>query len=212
MEVGCGGGSMGLYFAVRRFNVTFSDISNSLLEDCSENILRAKRRFPYLRSNIVCQDIFKAAFKDNSFDLIVSDGFYEHFQENGQRHKILTEMTRIAKNGGSILISIPNNRHPFLDRWNAKGYDYCKEGYEYREITMKAEDFRKELESFGLRSATVDGWKVYESLYLHSVFLVKIIGNMLRFFLPCVPRSFRIKFGLSLYVLVKVKKDTPWNF
>lgn len=208
MEVGCGGGSMGLYFAARNFNVTFSDISECLLRDCKENVHRIKRFFPRIGSSLVCQDVFKIAFKDDSCDLIISDGFYEHFQEIEQRRKALVEMTRVVKNGGSILISIPNNLHPFLARWKAEGYDYCKEGYEYREIVLKAEDFKKELESFGLYNVIVDGWKVYESIYSsQNNFLLKMTGNLLRFFLPCVCRALRIKFGLSLYGLGKVKKD-----
>ena len=65
-----------------------------------ENLKRAN-----VNGTILCEDIFKTSLKKESFDVVYSFGLIEHF-ENPE--SIIKKHIELLKNGGHIILSIPN--------------------------------------------------------------------------------------------------------
>jgi ubiquinone/menaquinone biosynthesis C-methylase UbiE len=104
LEVGCGSGR-GL--RVFRNNATGIDFSSKALD-------RAKTELAGKNVKLVKGDARKLPFKEREFDLVFSSGLLEHFK-NGKREdqKILDEHIRVAKRGGTVIISVPNTFCPW---------------------------------------------------------------------------------------------------
>jgi len=59
------------------------------------------------RLHAVCCDIRDLPYRDGSFDFVWNGGVLEHF-EDGDIRKVLGEMRRVAKRGGTVLATVPN--------------------------------------------------------------------------------------------------------
>ena len=61
----------------------------------------------------LCGDCFKLPFKDNTFDLVWSQGLIEHFKNPKE---IIKEHLRVCKKNGKVLISVPY-KYSYIFLW-----------------------------------------------------------------------------------------------
>lgn len=95
LEVGCGRGSMGAFFAESGYDTHLLDFSVAALR-----IARANFRRDELEGAAVAGDALALPYRDGSFDAVVSIGLLEHFED--VRAPVL-EQLRVLRPGGVFL-------------------------------------------------------------------------------------------------------------
>lgn len=110
LEVGCGTSSLSLQLC--------SYIKKFTGLDISEEALRiSKRNADYLKvknANFVKGSCFKTPFKDNSYDIVWSQGLIEHFDDP---LSIVKEHVRVCKKNGYTLVSVPYDKS-YMKLWH----------------------------------------------------------------------------------------------
>lgn len=101
LDLGCGNGMSSFLLNKRGLNVVGSDISHLFLKNKGEYISPS---LSFITADAQC-----LPFKENSFDLVSSMSLLEHVPDT---EKFLSEMIRVAKPGGIILIMAPNLLSP----------------------------------------------------------------------------------------------------
>jgi len=101
LEAGCGTGASCALLAEAGYKVTGTDLSERFLDRSLESD----------RLKLLSADVTALPFPDNSFDAVLSHQMIEHVIPVGQA---LTEMGRIAKPGGLVLLMSPNLLSPFI--------------------------------------------------------------------------------------------------
>ena len=107
LDLGCGNGISSRLLNQADFDVVGTDISALFLEEAQE------WENPKLRYK-VC-DVLELPFENNSFDVICSNELIEHLPDV---ETALTEMIRVVRKGGKVVLSGPNLCSPitpFLD-------------------------------------------------------------------------------------------------
>jgi len=105
LEIGCGTGINSVFMAMAGADVTFLDSSREALRI----VRKALDRFS-LDGELVCENAFRHEFR-NEFDLVHSEGVIEHFRGE-YRQRIVDTHTSAARNGGKVLIMVPNLKCP----------------------------------------------------------------------------------------------------
>lgn len=208
LEVGCGGGNFGIKFAIHNLVVYFVDASIDMLNTCKYNINKILffKKDKKIESRLFCQDMFNLGFRDEQFDLIISEGVYEHLHEKEARIQFLNESKRVLKRGGCIFIAIPNNKHPLTPYWKEKGYCWLDEVNNpiYYEIALSPDEFKSELEKAGFYDIYFDGCRLWDFIVLfpYSKFR-RIITFFLKAFVPEMNRNVRLKYATWLWAIGK---------
>ncbi len=114
LEVGCGRGSISSFFAENGYQVSLLDISASIIKDAQkifENNGHAEK------AEFVVGDANKLPYPDNVFDVTISIGLLEHFDNVDT---VIAEQIRVLKPGGVFIAyvvpkkwSIQNIFNPF---------------------------------------------------------------------------------------------------
>lgn len=103
LEIGCGLGRL-LEFFRSHYKITPSGV------DVSESAIKeAKERLPSLNQNLKCSSAEELPFKDCEFDFVLCWAVFDLTDQG----KALSEMIRVLKPGGSILLTGKNNN--FMD-------------------------------------------------------------------------------------------------
>lgn len=115
LEIGCGRGTISSYFAENNFDCTLMDISTSVLSIAS-NIFS----FSGQKAKFICGDAEKMPFESNKFDVVVSIGLLEHFENVDT---LIKEQFRVVKVDGIVLCYIvpenPDNVQKYFSWVNA---------------------------------------------------------------------------------------------
>lgn len=105
LEVGCGRGSISSFFAENGYQVSLLDISASIIKDAQkifENNGHAEK------AEFIVGDANKLPYPDNVFDVTISIGLLEHFDNVD---KVISEQIRVLKKGGVfIAYVVPEKR------------------------------------------------------------------------------------------------------
>lgn len=100
LEVGCGTSTTSLYLCPKINSFVGADISDKALE-----LSRKKAHVLGIKNaKFMKGDCFNLPFKNNSFDVVWSQGLLEHFSKP---EKILEEKARVCKTDGYIITSVP---------------------------------------------------------------------------------------------------------
>ncbi|MCC4241945.1 class I SAM-dependent methyltransferase [Thalassospira povalilytica] len=135
--------------------------------DLSTPTVQALRaEFPDM--HFVREDIRKTSFEDNFFDLYISWGTFEHF-ENGLED-CFKEAHRVLKPNGTLIISVPfyNNRLKTIDAENVPSDNDLpeaeKEFYQWR---LERDELRNEFEINGFSTQHIEPIYTREGLNRH---------------------------------------------
>jgi len=206
LEVGCGGGRFGIKFMIHNLDVYFVDAAMDMLNGCRYNINKILflKKSHKAEGRIFCQDMFNLGFKDGQFDLVMSDGVYEHLHEKNVRVAFLKESKRVLKKGGCLLVTIPNNKHPLTAYWRKSGFIWLDEVNNplYYEITLSVDEFKSELEETGFYDVYCDGYHLWDSIahFPYNKFK-RLITFFLKAFIPEMNRNIRLKYGTWLMAI-----------
>jgi SAM-dependent methyltransferase len=101
LEAGCGSGGVTLELAKRGAHATLLDISETSIGVSAQRFARAGTPGAFVQG-----DLFALPFRDDSFDCVWNAGVIEHFLLDQQR-AALSEMVRVCKPGGRIVVLVP---------------------------------------------------------------------------------------------------------
>ena len=116
LEVGCGRGAMSSYFADAGFDCTLIDTCGQVL-DTAQEIFKANSH----TAKFVKGDALDLPFADESFDVVVSIGLLEHFEDVEPPIK---EQYRVLKPGGLFIGYIVPGEPDTLFRTNYQAEHY----------------------------------------------------------------------------------------
>lgn len=133
LDLGCGNGK-NMQYLLRNghSNVIGCDISTSFVEICKKK-----------RLNVIEANIMNLPYEDNTFDYIICIAVLHHLETEEDRLKGISEMMRILKPDGKILITVSSYESPFyknmdmsrqdvLVPWkNSYGAEICKRFYHF---------------------------------------------------------------------------------
>lgn len=109
VELGSGSGLGLVRLAQRSAIVTGVDYS-----EMANNFGRYLARHYDLshKANFVLRDYYNTGFEEEAFDVVFNAGVFEHLEGDDPK-KLLEEMIRITRDGGYIVIAVPNDNSPF---------------------------------------------------------------------------------------------------
>ena len=209
LEVGCGRGTVSSYFADNGFDCTLLDLSQSIL-DTAKNIFENNGH----NASFVNGDALKMPFEDNSFDVVVSIGLFEHFEDV---ETPVTEQLRILKPGGLFLGYIvperPDNVQRYY-RWVNRILSFLsklskkKAGEQARKTDIFRSDYGSE------RYLPVIEKLAVENVFVSGMYPLPMISHSPEFPFSLLPKPAewmltRI-FESALWVRKKLYKKNPW--
>lgn len=100
LDVGSGSGSLAIGLSYLSRHVVSVDVSQEIVERCRQHNRRLLGRVDFRRANAFHLD----DFSDDSFEVAVSQGFFEHFADT-EIQALLSEQLRVAP---IALFSVPN--------------------------------------------------------------------------------------------------------
>lgn len=100
LEAGCGLGRWVVPLSEKGFDVTGIEIEREAVEII-------KKTYPVRNFNIVEGDIFKMPFKAESFDMVISLGVLEHFEDKSLQRQAIQEHLRVLKKDGIFFVTVP---------------------------------------------------------------------------------------------------------
>lgn len=187
LEVGCGEGYGLPILSKNAKMVVGSDVSIS-------SVLHASNKYRHERVRFAVMDGTSLAFRDKSFDIIVSLEVFEHIPKEFS-FSYLRELWRCLKPDGTIIISTPNrvphNLHKAAMRWENP---YHTNLVSHRELSKLLKQYWEYVQIYGLRRK---GNRLYRLLRLLDVFNFRL--RLLRI----LPNS-----SLSQLTGVKLEKST----
>jgi ubiquinone/menaquinone biosynthesis C-methylase UbiE len=115
LDVGCGPGMMAEYSIKRDFEFFGIDISEKMIDECIN-------KFGHVDStNFSVGKLQSLEFKDSFFDVVLCMGALEYVNED-EIENAFSEMIRVLKPGGQIIVSLMNKGSFFA--WHRKAKNY----------------------------------------------------------------------------------------
>lgn len=108
LEIGVGSGSMSILLSHLGFTVTGADNNEIVLKNASKLSEKLNGNVEFVKAD--AYNLFEK-FRSEYFDIIFSQGFFEHFDDENIEKLILEQL----KVGKAIFISIPSNFYPKKD-------------------------------------------------------------------------------------------------
>ena len=194
LDGGCGRGEWTNYLVSIGFDVIGLDICQMLIDSL-------RQKFP--ENNFKAGDIRRTEFLDNSYDLMIAWGTFEHFEDGFAGP--LREARRILKDGAYLFISIPyqNIRHLIRDKWALWFWDenYDKHfGYRkkmrFYQWRLSKQELQREFEINGFKTIAIKPIKQKHGIYRlvkHDLHIdpISLIGKAVRFSLHMMmPKNF----------------------
>jgi len=101
LEIGCSPGAWMIYFhKTFGYNVTGIEYTTQGYELTKQNL-----KCTNTPGNVIHEDVFSTTLQPESFDVVVSFGFIEHFED---QQEIIDVHYRLLKKGGILIIGVPN--------------------------------------------------------------------------------------------------------
>lgn len=125
IEIGVGRGTFTAFFQLLGITCTAVDKDEGVIEK-----YKIFARLLGLKGEVCASDAFNLPYPEKSFDIAISQGFFEHFSDD-DTHKLIDEQLRVAK---KVIFSVPsrfyrvrdfgNERLIKLDKWKIILDDY----------------------------------------------------------------------------------------
>lgn len=209
LEVGCGRGSISSYFADNGLNCTLLDSSESVL-NTAKVIFKANGH----TANFVHGNALDLPFTDYSFDVVVSIGLLEHFEEVDTPIK---EQFRVLKPDGLFLGYIvpektDNIQKSFrwLNRLLAVSVDLFNKS---EKNATKTDIYRSDFMSAHYLTAIND--LTIKDLQVYGVYPLPMISHSPEFPFSLMPKFFEkvlvFIFECILWLRKRIFKRNPWT-
>lgn len=151
VEVGSGPAHDSLVLATRGAKVTGVDFSQAGL-DIGREIYESQG----LSLTTQLGDARQLPFEDDTFDLSFNGGVLEHFEDD-ELERVIDEMARVVRPGGTVLAFCPNRYNVFYQHHLRK---INRHSYEF-ERAFTAAELRSRFEARGLMNVQVSGVHVH---------------------------------------------------
>jgi ubiquinone/menaquinone biosynthesis C-methylase UbiE len=174
LDFGCGRGELAL-------NIALSDIESYAIDISDDAIYLAKdiknywiKSNPQMKLNISKFNGKNFEFEDNFFDLVILSDIIEHL-DNDEINKYLTEIKRILKQGGHIIIHTSPNKnfinyglklYWFIGRINGLKLDFdMRKGLPigmsamYHKNEQTGYSLKRHLKRAGFKNINIEFWK-----------------------------------------------------
>lgn len=167
LEIGSGSGAMSTFLSYLGYEVTSLDNDRAVLETAERFCKGFAGKCRYLLGDAFrLRDLFGA----DSFDVVFSQGFFEHFPD-GQIAKLLQEQLRVAPN---VIFSVPSKHYGKRDFGNERllhveDWQKMLAGFKVRSIQgyhPKARGVKTILRSILLSPHSLFPWRQYEHLLI----------------------------------------------
>lgn len=114
LEIGCGWAMSSFALAGEGgVSVTALDIAEKLIADLRH--LQKELGGSYATQlTLVAGDAFRLREMERTFDVVFSDGTYEHFLRANDRRKFLEQARAVLRDGGIFCLAVPNLHNPFF--------------------------------------------------------------------------------------------------
>jgi SAM-dependent methyltransferase len=168
LEIGCAPGRWLAYFK-ERFNYKLFGIEYTKLgSELTEKNLKLLK----IKAQILNEDIFETSLKKESFNIVFSYGFLEHFKDLKKVFKVHYDL---VKKGGYIIINVPNFNYSFyyflqglIDKENLK-----------KHLILSPERLKNLVKSFKGKILFLD---YLGSYYPYLIDITKLKGRWLKIF------------------------------
>jgi ubiquinone/menaquinone biosynthesis C-methylase UbiE len=214
LEAGCGGGQFGLALATKGLRAFELDFSRQMLRNVHAAAQRLGQRNGHMLFDTVQGDITALPASDARFDVTFNEGVIEHWTAPEDRIRILSELARVTKPGGQVVVCIPHNCHPlyswwyFLQRLFRSGWLVYRPGGSLEEARIGADQLRRELEAAGLSDVCVDGFAVTRTIAHYPRWVpLRALAKLAELLLPEFPPSIRRRWGV--YLVGMGRKPSP---
>lgn len=141
--------------------------------DNAENTVKLiKKKFPKLKIKLA--DVEKLPFKNQSFNVYLSFGVVEHFEQGPE--KVLKEANRVLKKDGLLYLTIPYlNLYRRINSLTRK-----KEGNFYQYLYTK-EDIGKRIEKAGFKIINIEKYDFINALMRDFPTMYKVLHKLMSF-------------------------------
>ena len=147
LNIGCAQPRDEIAFSHRVKQWTAIDINPEIVKASFE--LARQRLHPTMLQRLQFKqaDATKLPFKDSTFDISVAFSTIDHIPTQQKRIQAIKEMSRVTKNGGYVIITVPNKLNFCYDIWlknkqrhqqSQAGYEYCFFPWELKKIMQQA--------------------------------------------------------------------------
>lgn len=164
LDAGCGTGIYSISLSKKFRKINAIDISE-------EKIRHLVKNAPIKNIFFEKQDLCKLKFKNNSFDVIICSDVLEHIKND---EKAFSELARVLKNGGTLLITVPYNSKNNQETY--KRYSHERAGYDFKNINNLAKELDlKIIEICGYSYSLTDKISNFSYKFINNKFLLAII-------------------------------------
>lgn len=111
IEIGSGSGTMAAFLSLKADTVVSIDNDDKVLKTAIDNSKKFNGKAEFKKD-----DAFNLSFKENSFDVAFSQGFFEHFSDDDIR-KLIKEQLRVAR---KVVFSVPTVYYRHRDFGNER--------------------------------------------------------------------------------------------
>lgn len=194
LEAGCGLGRWVVPLADLGFEVYGLEIYQEALNVINKN-------YKSLNLKLVQGDVLEIPFENDTFDVVISLGVLEHFENRETQNKAIAEHKRVMKDDGIFLVTVPYLNivrrllHVPYEKYVYLTLGEKRNNYKFYEYRYKKNEFRKILEDNGFKIKKI----IYDDLKapFNFTFCIDYPFNK---FLESKNEHFRLtKFGSILY-------------
>jgi len=195
LEAGCASGKFSVCFAMLGCTVTALDFSPAMLENTAYLRRTVEGEVGPLEMRLIEGDLENLDLEPDQFDLVFNEGVVEHWLDDGERRKVLSNMARVTKPGGTVAIIVPNGHHPRMTCWmqNSPAFLSAPPMVRYNPQLL-----RDDLTAIGLTNLFIDGiyaWRTIDQWPIGRIY--RIVGGALQRLIP-LPHRLRLKWGIHL--------------
>jgi len=193
LEAGCGSASVSTYFALRGARTVMLDASASAIRAAQANFDKYGLKGEFINGNME-----SLPFPDEKFDLVMSFGVLEHFED---MRPSIKEMVRVLKSGGIFFAAVSPKKHSIQLAGNLSNmcmrflynlkHGRIKEAFlrsypadpEFYENSYSAKEYVRIIEECGVSQVKLSGCRPFASLDLPACLCGAYIAFM-RFLRP----------------------------
>lgn len=113
LEAGCGWATSSFALAKLNRHMTAMDISSALIHELQTLQIQLGAQYA-THLTFIADDIFRLSEHNQTFDMVFSDGTYEHFLHSHDRRNFLANIHSVLPTGKLMLVAVPNLHNPFF--------------------------------------------------------------------------------------------------